>query len=246
MKKDLLPIVILAGGSATRIRPLTETIPKAMVEINGEPFVAHQMSLLQKQGIQQVVMCVGYLGEQIVDYLGDGQQFGLAVSYVFDGPVLLGTAGAVKCALPYVDETFFVLNGDSYLPCDYRAVQNTYLQSGKMGLMTVFLNHGKWDTSNVEFADNNIIAYDKINRTQRMLHIDYGLEVFTKKAFDFVPENQPFDLVPVYQNLLAQNQLAAHEVHERFYENGSFAGITELENFILQNRQKLVEVVDVK
>jgi NDP-sugar pyrophosphorylase family protein len=234
MKQELFPVVVLAGGSATRLRPLTETIPKALVDINGEPFVAHQMRLLKQQGIRKVIMCVGYLGEQLVDYLGDGHQFGLEVSYVFDGPVLLGTAGAIKRALPFVEKEFFVLNGDSYLPCDYAAVQATFERSQKDGLMTVFYNQGKWDTSNVEFADGNILVYDKIKRTQRMLHIDYGLEVFRKKAFDLVPDNQPYDLVPVYQNLLVQNQLAAHEVQERFYENGSFSGITELEAYLVR------------
>jgi NDP-sugar pyrophosphorylase family protein len=232
MKKDLFPVVIMAGGLATRLRPLTETIPKALLDINGEPFVTHQLKLLANQGIRKVVFCLGFLGEQIVDFVGDGSRFGLDVSYVFDGPVLLGTAGAVKKALPLVDNAFFVLNGDSYLPCDHLAVQTAFINSGKQALMTVFHNEGKWDTSNVEYADNMIINYDKQNRTPRMLHIDYGLEVFTKQAFDIVPDDKPFDLVPVYQALLKKNQLAAHVVTQRFYENGSLAGIKAMEEYL--------------
>jgi MurNAc alpha-1-phosphate uridylyltransferase len=235
MKKNLFPVVIIAGGLATRLRPLTETIPKSLVEINNEPFVSHQLRLLHKNGIKEVVMCLGYLGEMIIDYVGDGSRFDLKVSYVFDGPTLLGTAGAIKRALPILDDVFFVLNGDSYLPCDYSAVQETFINSQKQALMTVFYNQGKWDTSNVEFSDGRILVYDKLNRTPRMLHIDYGLEVFTKSAFEKVPENESYDLVPVYQNLLKNEQLAAHEVHERFYENGSFAGISELAYYLSQN-----------
>jgi N-acetyl-alpha-D-muramate 1-phosphate uridylyltransferase len=230
---DLFPIVIMSGGLATRLRPLTETIPKALLESNGKPFVHHQLTLLKSQNIKKVIMCLGFLGEQIVDYVGDGKRYGLEVDYVFDGPILLGTAGAVKKALPKVPtENFFVLNGDSYLPCDYSAVQNTFIQSEAQGLMTVFHNEGRWDTSNVEFQNNRIINYDKTLRTPRMLHIDYGLEIFNKNAFDVVPDNQPFDLVPVYQALLKNNQLAAHEVAERFYENGSLEGISALESYL--------------
>ena len=240
MSQKLFSMVIITGGLATRLRPLTETIPKALIDINDEPFVAHQLRLLKKRGIERIVMCVGFLGEQIVDFVGDGSRFGLQVSYLFDGPTLLGTAGAIKRALPLVDDNFFVLNGDSYLPCDYAAVQETFVKSKKAGLMTVFHNEGKWDTSNVEYGDDSIIMYDKVNRTTRMLHIDYGLEIFNKKAFDIVPENEPFDLVPVYQALLAKKQLAAHEVKERFYENGSFAGIAELEHYL--SKQSVVVV----
>jgi MurNAc alpha-1-phosphate uridylyltransferase len=232
MKKAMLPVVIIAGGLATRLRPLTTTIPKSLVDINGEPFVIHQLRLLQRQGITDVEMCLGYLGEQIIDVVGDGSLFGMNINYVFDGEILLGTAGAIKRALPNLDDTFFVLNGDSYLPCDYFAVQQAFLNSGKTAQMTVFRNEGKWDTSNVEFGDNEIICYDKINRTPRMLHIDYGLEIFTKKAFVNVPDNEPYDLVPVYQELIKKQQLAAYEVFERFYENGSFSGISELSEYL--------------
>lgn len=232
MNKALFPVVILAGGLATRIRPLTETLPKALLKINNEPFVSYQLKLLHARGIRDVIFCLGYLGEQIVDYVGDGSQFGLNVKYVFDGSILLGTAGAIKKALPLLGDCFFVLNGDSYLPCDYSQVQETFVHSQKKALMTVFYNQGKWDTSNVEFANHAIVAYDKIQRTPRMLHIDYGLEIFTQAAFDAVPNDQPCDLVPVYQALLQNEQLAAHEVKERFYENGSFTGITELEYYL--------------
>lgn len=229
MKNTLFPVLILAGGLATRLRPITEKIPKSLVEVNQEPFVAHQLRLLKKQGVQEVLMCLGFLGEMVVDYVGDGSQFGLHVSYSFDGSKLLGTAGAIKKALPLLrQDNFFVLYGDSYLTCDFEAVQQSFTVSQKLSLMTVFRNLGQWDKSNVEFVNNSILMYDKVNRTPEMLHIDYGLGVFNKMAFEAVPADQEFDLVLLYQRLLKINQLAAHEVTERFYEVGSFAGIEEL------------------
>lgn len=232
----IFPVVILAGGLATRLRPLTETIPKALVDVNGEPFIAHQLRLLRSQGIKQVTLCLGYLGEMVVDYLGDGQQFGLHVSYSFDGPALLGTAGAIKKTINTLNENFFVLYGDSYLPCDYSAVQKAFLNSKKSALMTVFRNEGLWDKSNVEYENGEIFVYDKTHQTSQMHYIDYGLGIFNKEAFDKIPQNKPFDLASLYQELLRQKQLAAHEITERFYEVGSFTGIAELSYYLNHNK----------
>jgi NDP-sugar pyrophosphorylase family protein len=224
----MLPVAILAGGLATRLRPITECIPKALVEINGEPFIAHQLRLLHARGIRRVVLCLGYLGEMVRQFVCEGQAFGLEVEYSFDGPMLRGTAGAIHEALPLLGRAFFVLYGDSYLPCDYAGVEEVFVRSGKMGLMTVFRNDGQWDSSNVEFAAGNILAYDKRNRTPRMRYIDYGLGVFKRHAFEGLAPGSVYDLATTYQDLLAGDELAACEVEERFYEIGSPAGIEAL------------------
>jgi N-acetyl-alpha-D-muramate 1-phosphate uridylyltransferase len=228
----MLPVAILAGGLATRLRPVTETIPKALVEINGEPFLAHQLRLLARSGIRRVTLCVGYRAEMIETYAGDGSRFGLEISYSPDGPELRGTAGAIAQARPLLGEKFFVLYGDSYLPCNYRAVAQAFEQSGKLALMTVFDNGDRWDASNVIFADGRILAYSKKQRTPAMHYIDYGLGAFHASAFDATPRAGAHDLADLYADLLARDQLAGFEVHERFYENGSFAGIQELSGYL--------------
>ncbi|HVN06442.1 MAG TPA: nucleotidyltransferase family protein [Bryobacteraceae bacterium] len=224
----VLPVAILAGGLGTRLYPLTERIPKALVEINGAPFLAHQLRLLRSRGIERVVLCIGQHGQRIRDYAGDGARFGLAVEYSPDGPILLGTAGAIRNALPMLGDAFFVLYGDSYLPCSYADVQGAFEDAGQPGLMTVYRNEGRWDASNVDFSDGRILAYDKKNRTARMQYIDYGLGVFRREAF----EGAHTDLAAVYAGLLNNNKLAAFEVHERFYEIGSFDGIRELSGYL--------------
>jgi N-acetyl-alpha-D-muramate 1-phosphate uridylyltransferase len=224
----MLPVAILAGGLATRLRPLTDSLPKALIEINGEPFIAHQLRLLASGGIRDVVLCVGYRGEMLQEFVGGGQRFGIRVEYSFDGPELLGTGGAIRRALPRLGEAFFVLYGDSYLPCDYRAVEAAFRASGKMALMTVFRNEDRWDASNVEFTGGRILAYDKKNRTERMHHIDYGLGAFQRRAFEALAPDTAYDLAGLYQDLLARGELAGFEAKERFYEIGSAAGIGEL------------------
>jgi len=228
----MLPAAILAGGLGTRLYPLTERMPKALVEINGEPFLAHQLRLLRARGIERVVLCIGQHGDRIREYAGDGARFGLDIDYSPDGRTLLGTAGAVRQALPLLGDAFFVVYGDSYLPCSYGDVAQTFHTDGQPGLMTVYRNEGRWDASNVEFAEGRIFAYDKKNRTPRMQHIDYGLGVFSRAAFD----GQQPDLADVYRDLLRRGALAAFEVRERFYEIGSFEGIAELARHLAESQ----------
>jgi NDP-sugar pyrophosphorylase family protein len=228
----LLTVAILAGGMATRLRPITETIPKSLLEVNGEPFVLHQLRLLRGKGIRRVVLCVGHLGELVHQAVGDGAAFGVQVDYSFDGPILLGTAGAIKNALPKLGDSFFVMYGDSYLPCDYAAIARSFESAAALGMMTVFRNEGKWDTSNVEFEAGKILAYSKTERTPRMHYIDYGLGVFRAQAFETSPEGQSYDLAELYADLLRRKQLAAFEVRERFYEIGSPAGLQEAAEFL--------------
>ena len=233
---NLYPTVILAGGLATRLRPVTEKIPKSLVEVAGEPFAAHQLRLLAGQGIKGVVICAGYLWEQIRDFVGDGSRFGLSVEYAVDGPTLLGTAGAIRNALPRLPEKFFVVYGDSYLPCDYAAAQRVFDQSGRSALMSVYRNEGQYDTSNVEFDGRRILAYDKKVRTPRMRHIDYGLGLFARPVFEVLGDG-PADLADVYRDRLAAGDLAAWEVFERFYEIGSFEGIGDLSSYLEKEKQ---------
>lgn len=186
--------------------------------------------MLHSRGIRRAVLCVGHLGEMVRDFAGSGERFGIDLAYSFDGPTLRGTAGAIQQALPLLDDPFFVLYGDSYLPCDYSHVQMEFKSSGKQGLMTVYPNFGKWDTSNVEFSEGRIAAYDKRALTPRMQHIDYGLGAFRHVAFQDMTPGSVRDLAEVYQNLLARGELAACEIAERFYEIGSRQGIEDLEH----------------
>jgi N-acetyl-alpha-D-muramate 1-phosphate uridylyltransferase len=227
-----LSVAILAGGLATRLGALTCEAPKCLLEVAGLPFIYHQLALLRDHGIVRVVLCIGHLGEMVVEAVGDGSSFGLEIVYSCDGPQLEGTAGALKRALPLLSSPFFVLYGDSYLECDYVAIQAAHEAARKLSLMTVFRNDGAWDTSNVEFRHGQIVAYDKCHRTNRMRHIDYGLGVFDHRAFDAVAESGSCDLATIYRRLLGAGELAGYEVSQRFYEIGSVAGLEETRKFL--------------
>jgi N-acetyl-alpha-D-muramate 1-phosphate uridylyltransferase len=232
------PVAILAGGLATRLRPATERVPKSLLEVAGKPFAVHQVELLRRNGLRDVVFCIGYLGEQIEQVLGDGSGFEMRVRYSYDGPKLLGTGGALRRALPLLGEAFFVMYGDSYLDCDYLAIEQAFRESGKLGLMTVFRNRGAWDSSNVEFRSGRIIRYDKVNRSAEMEYIDWGLGVLRAEAFSGYAADQPFDLAELYQNLLARHEFTAFEVNRRFFEIGSPEGLAETSDYLSRGFDK--------
>ena len=227
-----LPVAILAGGLATRLRPFTEKVPKLLVEVAGEPFFSHQLRLLKQAGARHLVVCAGYLGEMIVEQYGDGRKWGMHIEYSFDGPKLLGTGGALIRALPLLGEAFHVLYGDSYLPIDYKDVENAFYTSKKNGLMTVYKNSDRHDVSNVWFENNAIKAYDKRNKIPEMQHIDYGLGVLHSKIFESYSNNEIIDLADIYTKLVADKNLAGYESKKRFYEIGSHSGLQELDKLL--------------
>ena len=233
------PVAILAGGLATRLRPITEKIPKGLITVAGQPFLVHQLRLLHAAGLRKAVLCVGYRGEMIEQELGDGSEWGLELSYSFDGPELLGTGGALKMALPLLGDRFLVLYGDSYLPIDYAAPVRAFKESGNLGLMTVFRNENRWEPSNVWFEKGEIRRYDKKKFTPEMKHIDYGLGVLSAEALSSRPGGKAFDLADVYLDLIGKRQLAGFEVDRRFYEIGSPRGLAELDALLRSQQQSV-------
>jgi len=218
------------------MRPLTERVPKVLLDVAGRPFAEHQLRLLRDAGITDVVFCVGYLGEMVEEALGDGSRFGLSIRYSYDGEQLRGTGGALIRALPLLGDAFLIMYGDSYLDCDYAAVARTFLDSGKLGLMAVIRNEGRWDKSNVLFENGHLVRYDKKNRTPDMLYIDYGLGALRREALAGYRDQPALDLADVYHELSLRNELAGYEMHERFYEIGSPKGLQEADDYISGRR----------
>ena len=230
-----VPAAILAGGLATRLRPITTTVPKAMVEVAGRPFIAHQLDLLRENGVRRVVLCLGHLGEQIEQYLGDGASFGMELRYSHDGDRLLGTGGALRRALPLVGPIFWVMYGDSYMDIDYPAILDHFLRSQALGLMTVLRNDNRWDRSNVAFHQGRLLRYNKHTPDPEMNHIDYGAALLRSDAIERFPRSispERFDLADLYSDLVARGQMVGHEVTQRFYEIGSPAGLAETETHL--------------
>ncbi len=230
--------VILAGGLATRMRPVTTTTPKALLSVDGRPFAALQLAWLREQGVRDVVYCVAHLGGQIMDFVGDGSRWGLAVSYADEGEHRLGTAGALRAAADadLLDDAFLVLYGDSYLQVSVPDVWTAFAWSGRPALMTVYRNDVAHERCNVRYVDGRVDAYEKGLADPRgagMHHVDYGLLAFTRDVvLELVPAGEVYDLSTVQHRLANDGRVAGFEVHERFYEIGSPKGLAELESLL--------------
>jgi NDP-sugar pyrophosphorylase family protein len=231
-----VPVALLAGGLATRLRPITQTIPKALVELAGKPFIDHQLALLRRNGVRTVVLCLGHLGEQVRDHCGDGSRYGLRLRYSFDGDKLMGTGGALVRATPMLgespDDPLWVMYGDSYMDIDYPAVLDAFARSDADGLMTVLRNGDRWDKSNVVFRDGRLVRYDKRNPTPDMDYIDYGVALLRRRTLNRIPTDWPSDLAELYTALVADGRMIGFEVTNRFYEIGTPASLDEARRYL--------------
>ena len=245
-----IPVALLAGGMATRLGPIAQTLPKALVEVAGAPFIDHQLRLLYRNGIRRIVLCVGHLGQAVQAHCGDGTRYGMRLDYSFDGGILRGTGGAIRQAAPLLgnapDDLCWIMYGDSYMDIDYRAVLDAFLEragrdsavrlphtSSPLGLMTVLHNGDRWDKSNVVFRDGQLLVYDKQNRSPDMQHIDYGVTLLRRSAIDAIPADRPTDLALLYASLVRNRQMMGFEVTRRFYEIGTPAALEETRAYLL-------------
>lgn len=227
-----MQMVILAGGLATRLRPLTSDIPKSMIRIADRPFLEYQLELLKEYEIKDILLCLGYRGRLIQDHFGDGEKFGVSLSYSFDGERLLGTAGALKKAYKLLKENFFLMYGDSYLPFDYQSIEKFFKSSDKLSLMTVYKNQNRFDKSNVIIQDGLVKVYDKPLEGKKFEYIDAGLSILRKEVLNLVPEDEPYDLQELYKILVSEEEMSAYEVEQRFYQIGSFEGLKEFKELV--------------
>lgn len=233
-----MQVAILAGGLATRLRPITETIPKSMILIEGKPFLEYQIEFLKRAGITDLVLCVGYLSEKIEEYFGDGRRLGVTIKYSFDGNTPLGTAGALKRAEHLLQNYFFVMYGDSYLFLDFQRAYDQFISTSKQALMVIFKNNNLYDRSNVAVENGLITRYDKKNSSGDLIYIDYGALIFSKNVFNIIPNNQTYSLEKVIQDLIQRRQISAFEAVERFYEIGSHKGMDEFKEYIQKSQRK--------
>jgi NDP-sugar pyrophosphorylase family protein len=231
-----MQVAILAGGLATRLKPLTDTLPKSLVPIQGRTFLEYQMDSLKAGGVTDIVLCVGHLGEQIERYCGDGGKFGVNIKYSHEGATLLGTAGALKKAASLLGNEFFVMYGDSYLFLDFATLMCYFKNQNKLALMTVYRNRGRYDKSNTMVAGNLVRRYSKQAGAGTMEYIDYGANILRKQALELVPAARPFSLEELFTALIEREELLAYEVKKRFYQIGSPEGLAEFRRYISRSR----------
>jgi len=227
-----MQVVILAGGLASRLGSLTLEQPKSMVRILGKPFLEYQLEILRRGGIRDIVLCIGHLGEQIESHFEDGSKFGINIRYSYEGEELLGTAGALKKAERLLEDPFFTMYGDSYLFLDFATIMSYFESQNKPALMTVYENRGRYDRSNAAVEGKLVKKFSKQEKTNRMVYIEYGVNIFKKEVLNMVPAGEYYSLDDLFPRLIERQELLAFEADERFYEIGSLRGLQEFGQFI--------------
>ena len=228
--------VILAGGLGTRLLPITEAIPKAMIPVGGRPFLEYQLALLKSHGITDIILCIGYLGDVLESHFGDGSRFGVSIRYGREGTRLLGTAGALKNVERLVCDDFFVTYGDGYLAIDYQRAMTYFRQHQRPGLMVVYKNRDRYDRSNVVVKGRFVAGYDKHRRLPGMEYIDFGVSILRRDVLRRIPPGLALSLEELYAGLIPQRQLLAYKARRRFYEIGSARGLTEFDTLVRTGR----------
>ncbi len=229
-----MQVVILVGGLATRLKPITEKIPKSMIRINEKPFLEYQIELLKKNNLTDILLCIGHLSSQIKDYFGDGKRFGVRLDYSEEKEELLGTGGALKKAENLLEDEFFVMYGDSYLILDYQEIAAYFHNFNKLALVAVYKNYNQFDKSNLIVKNGLVKLYDKKGVNPEMVYIDEGISILKKNTLRDFPSHTPFPLDRIFQRLISKKELLAFQTNQRFYEIGSPEGLNDFKNLILK------------
>jgi len=226
-----MQVAILAGGLATRLGELTRNQPKSTLKIRGKTFLEYQLELLRGVGIKDIILCLGHMGEQIERHFGNGRNYGVNIDYSYEEKPL-GTAGALKKAENMLDDPFFTMYGDSYLSLDFSAAMRYFKSRNKLALMTVYKNYDRYDKSNTAIEGDLVKKFSKQEKTEDMVYIDYGANIFSKEALNLIPESQFYPMDELFPRLIEMEELLAYEVKERFYEVGSPQGLKDFEQYI--------------
>jgi len=225
--------VILAGGRGERLRPLTDTMPKPMVPIRGRPYLAYQLDELKRQGIGDVVLLTGYLGERVEACFGDGAALGMRLRYSRE-PSPLGTGGALKLAAPLLAEDFVVIYGDSYLPIRYAEPLARLRASGAEALVVAFENsEATVDVPNNLALDGAgfVARYEKgAGAAAGLTHVEAGVLALTRRVLRRIAAGRVCSLEQeVFPQLIAERALAAWTTPQRFYDIGTPSRLKEIE-----------------
>ncbi len=227
-----MQVAILAGGLGTRLHPVTLSLPKPMVTINGRPFLEYQLEWVRRFGLDRVLLLTGYRAEAIEHHFEDGRRWNLDIRYSVE-PTPMGTAGALKLAEASLDDEFLLLNGDTYLPIDYRRMVDSFDSTTAKALMAVYANPDRIAPNNVEVSeDDKVVRYDK-NRSSGLNGVDAGAYVLSKHILASIPSGRPSALErEVFPVMAEAGELKAYRISERYYDIGTFERLTLAEQVI--------------
>jgi len=231
-----MQIIILSGGFGTRLYPLTKNLPKALIQINGKPFIEYQLDYLIKKGFKKFHLCLGFKSNLIVDFISKNQKFNQITTFSEDGEKALGTGGSIIKSYNYLDDIFCITYGDTLLPINYKKPISFFNKNNFDMVMTIYKNNKITDKYNILYKKNLIKKYDKGNKINNLNCIDYGFLITKKEVFKKkYSKGMKVDLVEIINKLIIEQKVAGYEVKKPFYEIGNHESLKKTSYFILNS-----------
>jgi D-glycero-alpha-D-manno-heptose 1-phosphate guanylyltransferase len=224
-----LQAVILVGGLGKRLRKIISTKPKPLVPINKKPFLEYQIKFLKFCGITDILLCTGYMADQITAYFGDGQNFGVSIKYSYENKPL-GTGGAIKNAEKLLDDQFILLNGDSLFLIDLQSMINFHKKNNANCTIAITTKKDESRYGNIKIKNHTIESF-KEKTGQRTNHINCGIYIFEKKSFQWNILPEKFSLEDdFFPNFVKSYDVLGFESNSYFIDIGTEKSYTKFQN----------------
>lgn len=233
--------VILAGGRGTRMRPLTDTLPKPMVPILGRPFLEYQVEQLRDQGFERILLLLGYLPDVVRDYFGDGSKWGVEIEYSITEPDQL-TVSRVATARHLIEPCFLLLYCDNYWPMQMERLWARFCEAARPGLITVYANKDDYSRGSVILdAAGHVKVFDRLRQTPGLREVEISYAIITDLALELLPPEDLLFEEAIYTPLARQGRLTAYLSDHRYYSVGSLNRIAATEAFFRREKTLLLD-----
>jgi len=228
--------VILAGGLGTRLKPITDKIPKPMILMNGKPFLEYLLEMLKDNGIQEVVLLLGYFSEKVQEYFGDGSKFGLRIKYSI-GDVSFETGKRIKLAEELIEDNFLLMYCDNYWPLNLNKLIEYHNNHNVQATITVYTNKDNFSKNNMKVDEQGyVVLYDKSRQEKNLLGVEIGFYILCKNIFTMMTETNFSFEKEIIPKLIEQKQLAGYLTDHRYYSVGSLERLPVTEDFLKQKK----------
>ncbi len=220
--------VILAGWKMT-----TEiNIPDSLIDVEGRPFMEYQLELLKEYSVTDIIVCPGYLGENIHFYFSNSKDFGLNIRYSDNIARDFGTGGILKKSLSLLESHFYVLYGDSYFPINYSGIMDFFKKSGKMGLFLVYKDHDFEKKGSIIISNRLVKDFDPQNQEKDMPYKYSNVCILAKKIFNLLSGEQFIALEDIFKYLIERDELLSFEISKPNIEISTQQGFDQFKKYM--------------
>jgi histidinol-phosphate phosphatase family protein len=233
--------VVLAGGLGVRMRPLTDSLPKPMIEFHGRPFLEYLVEQLRDAGIERILLLLGYLPGHIQEYFGDGSRWGVSITYSVTPPEVQ-TGTRVREAFDAIDPTFMLLYCDNYWPMQLDRMWERFVEADPSAMTTIYTNKDGYSRDNVRVVDGYIATYDRSRTSAGLGGVEIGYAILKRDVVgELLPAGDVAIEEAIYPALAARGELLAYPTDHRYYGIGSLERLPATTEFLARRPTILLD-----